>query len=128
MRLLLDTHTLIWWLTGDHRLSFVAHAAIKSGENGVWVSAASAYEVALKYGMGKLPEARQLAENFAGEVADEGFVSLPIEVREAQMAGRMDNPHRDPFDRILIAQALLNDLMLVSTDRTFDSFGVSRLW
>ena len=128
MKLLLDTHTLIWWLTEDARLSRSARDAVKATANPVWISAVSAYEVALKHGMGKLPEARRLAENFEAEILNAGFLSLPIMVREAQIAGRMDNPHRDPFDRMLIAQAMLNDLTLVSNERLFDSFGVSRLW
>ncbi|WP_428151763.1 type II toxin-antitoxin system VapC family toxin [Brevundimonas sp.] len=128
MRLLLDTHTLLWWLTDDSRLGREAHAALKSGENTIYVSAVSAYEVALKHGMGKLPEATRLAREFIEEVEAAGFEPLSLSVREAQVAGRMENAHRDPFDRMLIAQAILRDLTLVSNEKLFDSFGVARLW
>jgi PIN domain nuclease of toxin-antitoxin system len=128
MRLLLDTHALIWWMSGEAGLSRAAEAAIREGGNKVFVSAVSAYEIALKHGMGRLPQAAPLAERFETEVELEGFDILPITPREASQAGRMDNAHRDPFDRLLIAQGLLNELTLVSNERLFDSFGVARIW
>lgn len=128
MRLLLDTHALLWWLTDDARLGREAYSALRAGDNTIYVSAVSAYEVALKHGLGKLPEAAQLAREFLDEVDAAGFEPLPLSVREAQVAGRMDNAHRDPFDRMLIAQAILHDLTLVSNEKLFDSFGVARLW
>jgi PIN domain nuclease of toxin-antitoxin system len=128
LKLLLDTHALLWWLIDDPRLSRKAHASLKSGENVVYVSAISAYEVALKHGMGKLPEAEPLAQNFVEQIEAAGFEALPLSLREAQVAGRMTNDHRDPFDRMLIAQAILRDLTLVSNERVFDGFGVARLW
>jgi PIN domain nuclease of toxin-antitoxin system len=127
MRLLLDTHALIWWLTDDQRLGAEPRLAMRSAAE-VYVSAVSAYEVGLKHGMGKLPEARRLAEAFEEEIAAEGFIGLPISVAEAQLAGRMQNDHRDPFDRLLIAQGLLNNLTIVSNERVFDGFGVARVW
>ena len=128
MRLLLDTHALIWWMSGEAGLSRTAEVAIRDGGNTVFVSAVSAYEIALKHGMGRLPQAAPLAERFEPEVELEGFAILPITAREASQAGRMDNAHRDPFDRLLIAQGLLNELTLVSNERLFDSFGVARIW
>ena len=128
MRLLLDTHALLWWLTDDGKLGREAHAALRSGGTTVYVSAVSAYEVALKHGLGKLPEAARLSREFLEEVEAAGFEPLSLSVREAQVAGRMENAHRDPFDRMLIAQAILRDLTLVSNEKLFDSFGVARLW
>lgn len=128
MRLLLDTHALIWWMSGDSSLTRVAEAAIRDGGNSVFVSAVSAYEIGLKHGMGRLPQAALLAERFEAEADLEGFGVLPVTAREALFAGRMDNAHRDPFDRLLIAQGLLNDLALVSNERLFDAFGVARIW
>ena len=128
MRLLLDTHALIWWMSGEAGLSRAAEAAIRDGGNRVFVSAVSAYEIALKHGIGRLPQAAPLAERFEAEVKLEGFGILPITASEASQAGRMDNAHRDPFDRLLIAQGLLNELTLVSNERLFDSFGVARIW
>jgi len=128
MRLLLDTHALIWWMSGEAGLSGTAEAAIRDGGARVFVSAVSAYEIALKNGMGRLPKAGPLAERFEAEVDLEGFDILPITAREASHAGRLDHMHRDPFDRLLIAQGLLNDLTLVSNEQLFDTFGVACLW
>lgn len=128
MRYLLDTHALLWWLTDDRRLSLDVVAVVGSPASKIFVSAVSAYEVAFKHGLGKLPGAERLARAFEFEIAAEGFESLPISLREAQMAGRMDHPHRDPFDRLLIAQSLLNDMTIISNEKLFDSFGTTRLW
>lgn len=128
LRLLLDTHALIWWSGDEPGLSRPAEDAIRDGENEVFVSAVSAYEIALKHGMGRLPQAAPLAEAFDEQMRLEGFAVLPISAREASVAGGMDHRHRDPFDRLLIAQGLLNDLVLVSNEVVFDAFGVARLW
>ncbi|NBB65621.1 PIN domain-containing protein [Pseudomonas sp. ODNR1LW] len=128
MRLLLDTHALIWWMSGEVGLSRAAEAAIRDGNARIFVSAVSAYEIALKHAMGRLPQAGLLAERFEAEAELEGFDLLPITVREASHAGSLDHKHRDPFDRLLIAQGLLNDLTIVSNEQLFDSFGVARLW
>jgi PIN domain nuclease of toxin-antitoxin system len=128
VELLLDTHALLWWLVGNPRLSRVAADAMRSGEAVVHVSAASAWEIATKHRLGKLPEADAIAADLPGCVADQGFEPLPISFAEAELAGRLAGDHRDPFDRMLIAQALLRDLTLVSGDAAFDAFGVRRLW
>ena len=125
---MLDTHALIWWLTDDARLGRRADIALRSTDNEVLVSAVSAYEIAQKYRLGKLPEVEALATGFATEIAQEGFVGLAVTIADAQFAGQMENAHRDPFDRLLIAQSLLNGLTVVSNERVFDTFGVSRLW
>jgi len=128
VRLLLDTHVLIWWLAGDAMLSADAQAAIADPANEVLVSAASAWEVATKYRTGKLPQAAALAADMPSVLTGQGFVELPITVRHAQAAGSLPGPHRDPFDRMLIAQAALADLVLVSNEAVFDRYGVRRLW
>jgi PIN domain nuclease of toxin-antitoxin system len=129
VRLLLDTHALLWWVFGDPKLSRPARAAIGSnGENEVLVSAASAWEIATKYRIGKLPDARVVADDISGVVASEGFRELSISVRHAQRAGDLAGHHSDPFDRMLIAQAILDDLTLVSNEHAFDVCGVKRLW
>ena len=92
------------------------------------VSAASAWEITTKHRLGKLPGADQIAHDVAGAIASEGFQELPITVDEAARAGSLPGPHRDPFDRILISQALSRSLVLVSTESLFDSYGVRRLW
>jgi len=128
LKLLLDTHALIWWLLGDEALSRRAREAIADEANDVAVSAASAMEVATKFRIGKLPEAALLAQDFEAIIADQGFAELPISVHHARLAGEMNIAHKDPFDRLLIAQALAEDMVLVSNEALFDSFAVKRLW
>ncbi len=128
MRLLLDTHALIWWTSGLERLPLSVRLAIFDTENIVFVSAVSAVEVTTKYRLGKLPEAELLARNFEAQVAEEGFVDLPLTLRHGQLAGSLAIQHKDPFDRMLIAQAIVEDMTLVSNEQVFDGAGVRRLW
>lgn len=128
MRLLLDTHALIWWLAGEEALSARARDAIADEANSVAVSAASAMEVATKFRIGKLPDAALLAQDFEGIVAGQDFDELAITVRHARLAGELNIAHKDPFDRLLIAQAQVEDMTLVSNETLFDGFAVKRLW
>jgi PIN domain nuclease of toxin-antitoxin system len=128
MKLLLDTHALIWWLAGDDALSLPARQAIAEESNTVAISAASAMEVATKHRIGKLPGAALLAQDFEAIVAAQGFTELPITVHHARLAGLMDIAHKDPFDRLLIAQAQAEGMVLVSNEALFDGFAVERLW
>jgi len=128
MRLLLDTHAFLWWLSGDAALSNTAKAAIGDANNTIFVSAASAWEIATKHRIGKLPGVAAIAGDLSGAAADQGFIALPISLLHAQTAGALSGPHRDPFDRMLIAQAVLETLVLVSHKRIFGAYGVSRLW
>lgn len=128
MRLLLDTHALIWWGHEDSRLSRLATQQLAAKENTVFVSAVSAIEIATKHRIGKLPEADVLAARFEEEVEALGFSGLPVSLAHARLAGALDIPHRDPFDRLLIAQAMIDGLTLVSNEQIFDTFGVTRLW
>jgi PIN domain nuclease of toxin-antitoxin system len=129
VRLLLDTHAFLWWVFADRKLSRRARMAIDDDtENEVLVSAASAWEIATKHRIGRLPDARVVADDISGTLADEGFNELAISVRHAQRAGNLVGHHQDPFDRMLIAQAILEDLTLVSNERAFDAYGVRRLW
>lgn len=128
MRLLLDTHALLWWLDGNNRLSRKMRRAIADETNDVLVSAASAWEITTKARLGKLPGALDVAADVAGCIASQGFTALDITVRHAQRAGRLPGDHKDPFDRMLIAQAQIEDLSLVSDEHVFDASGVTRLW
>ncbi len=128
MDLLLDTHAFIWWLSGDGRLSRKARAALAADVNGIFVSAASAWEIATKYRIGKLDGVAAVVVDVAGAISSQGFSALPIGVQHGQLAGSLPGGHRDPFDRMLIAQALLENLLLVSNDSVFDGFGVHRYW
>ncbi len=106
MRALLDTHTFIWWITDSKRLPDSVQSPIADESNEVLISAASAWEVTTKHRIGKLPSAALIAADVSGAIADQGFEELPITVEDASRAGSLPGPHRDPFDRMLIAQAL----------------------
>ena len=128
MRLLLDTHVLIWWFSGDSRLSIPARQTIVDDSNNVLVSAAAAWEIATKHRLGKLPSAETLVLDMSGAIAGQNFEELPITVEHAARAGALPGPHRDPFDRMLIAQALTHNLVFISNESLFDRYGVRRLW
>ena len=128
MRLLLDTHAFLWWLDGDRRLSIKARRLIADEANAVLVSAASAWEITTKARLGKLPGAKDVAADVLGCIGNQGFVPLDITVLHAQRAGGLAGDHRDPFDRMLIAQAQLEDVAIISDDAVFDEYGVRRVW
>ena len=128
MKLLLDTQALLWYLLDDGRLSATAQEAIASADNRVLVSAVSAIELATKHRIGKRPEARGLAGQLSHVAARWGFEPLAITSEHGDLAGLLDIPHRDPFDRLLIAQAQVEQALLVSNETLFDRFAVRRLW
>ena len=128
MRLLLDTHALLWWLAGDDQLTLRARQAIGDRRNEIIISAASAWEVTTKHRLGKLPGAGPLAVDFAREIRGQGFTTLPIDMTHAQVAGALPGEHRDPFDRMLVAQAREEHLAVVSNETLFDDYGVKRIW
>ncbi len=128
MRLLLDTHAFLWWLAGDNSLSPSAKAAITDEDNNIFFSAASVWEIATKHRIGKLSGVAAIVADLDKAIVDQGFVGLPISLRHGQVAGALPGPHRDPFDRMLIAQAMTENLVLVSNERSFDAYGVGRLW
>lgn len=126
--MLLDTHALLWWLDGDRSLTRRARTAIADQDNVIFVSAASAWEITTKSRLGKLPGAGAVAADVVGSVAAQGFSPLDMTMQHAQRAGRLPGALRDPFDRMLIAQAQLDDLTVVSSEAAFDAYGISRLW
>jgi len=128
VRLLLDTHALLWWLSDEPALSASARKLIARASNTLLVSAASAWEIATKVRLGKLPDAADLVADFGGYLARERFESLPITVEHALRAGLLPGPHKDPFDRMLIAQAIAENIPILSADVAFDSYKVRRLW
>jgi PIN domain nuclease of toxin-antitoxin system len=128
VRLLLDTHTLLWWWLDDPRLSQRASEAIGDLDAEVYVSAATAWEIATKVRIGKLPSARRLAEHFEAGLAEQGFRKLPITVAHGSRAGLLKGDHRDPFDRILAAQSLIEDLPVASADVRIARFGAALFW
>ena len=125
MRLLLDTHTFIWWFAGNETLIRVRPAGDSGWDNDILISAASAWEIATKYRVRRLRDAKGLAKDITGHIADENFEGLAITVEDAARASALQGPLRDPFDRMLIAQALGRNLVLISLETLFDQYGGS---
>ena len=128
MRALLDTHTLLWWILEDPALSQTARETIAETSNTILVSAASAWELAIKFRLGKLPRAADLVSNFLSEVEHEGFQLLPISAEHGIRAGLLAGPHKDPFDRMLIAQSQAENTPIISNEIVFENYGIRRLW
>jgi PIN domain nuclease of toxin-antitoxin system len=122
VKLLLDTHALLWWLNDDARLGQSAAEAIAEGEI-VAVSAASAWEIGIKQAIGKLSGPADLS----AELVANGFTELPVTVAHALAAGELPPHHADPFDRMLVAQARLEGLTLVTRDDRLADYGIARL-
>lgn len=128
MKLLLDTHTLLFWAFGSSALSRRAGALIADRSNTILVSSASAWEIATKHRLGRLPEASVLVQDMAGWFERAGLVELPMTIAHAQRAGSLHQPHRDPFDRMLAAQSLLENVPILGRDRALQDFGVQLVW
>lgn len=127
MRLLLDTHALLWWLLDDAELPASARRLIERAE-AVRVSAASIWEVAIKQRSGKLPELALAAAELPELIRQSGFLPLPVDERHAAAVASLPLHHRDPFDHLLIAQAQIEQLTLVSRDSQFAAYGVALRW
>lgn len=128
MKLLLDTHTIVWTMNGGPRLSRAARAAIASPTNQAFVSAASIWEASIKFHLGRFPDAALLVDNPRKVLESLELEGLQISIEHSRLAGSLVNMHKDPFDRMLAAQALLEGMMLVSADLVFDEVSVQRLW
>lgn len=128
MRILLDTHALLWWLLDDPRLSGAARRAIGPAEHQVLVSSASAWELSTKHRLGKLPEIGEIIARLPRHIRQERFEVLPISFEHALLAGQLPGPHRDPFDRMLIAQARKEVLSVVTGDAVFAEYDVKVIW
>jgi PIN domain nuclease of toxin-antitoxin system len=128
MRFLLDTHTLLWSFNGSSSLSPRARRIIEHGGNELLVSAASAWKIATKVRLGKLPTGEEFVADFDRYLSHLGCDALPISRTDAIRAGGLAGEHCDPFDRMLIAQAQTEGLPVISNDRIFDAYHVRRLW
>lgn len=128
MNLLLDTHALLWFAEEPERLSRRARTLIEDEDNVVLVSAVSAFEIATKYRLGKLPRSGVLAAGFEGEVKSRDFQLVAISATHGRLAGTLTADHRDPFDRLLAAQSIVEGVPLVSCDTALDAFALNRLW
>ena len=125
---LLDTHALLWVIYAPTRLRAEVLTEIGKGDVPVFASAISAYEISLKHNYNRLGFAEPLARDFLKEIAVPGFTPLSLTAEHARLAGALSIPHRDPFDRMLIAQAQIEQLTLISNEALFDQFGVIRFW
>ena len=128
MRALLDTHALIWALTDNPKLSRKARALLADPRIEQMVSAASVMEIFTKHRIGKLPEADGIVRDWDRIMASPGYALLPIAAEHARVAGSLDIAHKDPFDRLLIAQARIENVPLLSNEKLFDGCGVQRIW
>jgi PIN domain nuclease of toxin-antitoxin system len=125
---LIDTHVLLWWLFGDKRLSRRAHGLVRDPDNKIIVSSATAWEIAIKHQSGRLASVRPLILDYAGWIARAGFAELPISSGHAIRAGSWEVEHRDPFDRMIAAQAKLEGVKLVTRDPALEDFGIETIW
>jgi PIN domain nuclease of toxin-antitoxin system len=125
---LLDTNTLLWWFFGAELLSYHSFEVIADRSIDVFVSSVSAMEIATKHRIGKLPQAAPLVGGFAAVIAEEGFKPLPLRLEHGDLAGSFPSAHADPWDRLLAAQAQIEDLTLVTNDRKMETFGIKPYW
>jgi PIN domain nuclease of toxin-antitoxin system len=123
-RLLVDTHALLWWLTDDPELPTTARDAISDPDNEPFVSTVSVWEIAIKRSLGKIHAPDDLPER----ISDDGFTWLPISAKHAWHVRGLPMHHRDPFDRLLVAQALVERLPVISRDTVLDRYGVEVRW
>jgi PIN domain nuclease of toxin-antitoxin system len=128
VKLLLDTHVLLWALGEPERLSRLARLAIEDPANLRLVSSASAWEIAIKHRLGRLPGAQVVLEGYDRHLKRLRATELPIASHHAILAGGLPHPHRDPFDRMLAAQAMLEGAIVVSNDRALEVLGARRIW
>jgi PIN domain nuclease of toxin-antitoxin system len=128
VRLLLDTHAFLWWVADSPELSRRARRAIAAADNECLVSAASCWELAIKASLGKLDLPGTVERFVPHQMMVNGFSELPVELRHAAGVARLPFHHRDPFDRLLASQALVEDVSIVSADAVFGKYGVPRIW
>lgn len=128
MTSILDTHALYWYVDKDHLLSRPTHAAITNPANDLCISAATVWEVSIKYGLGKLKLSLPYRDWIERAIADLGLTVLPITVAYADRQARLPYLNGDPFDRLIVAQAPTDGLPVVSADAALDGYGVTRLW
>ena len=128
MNLLLDTHSFLWFINGDAQLSTRARSSIEDSQNQSLLSTASVWEMAIKVSLGKLSLGQPLDVLVPQQLATNGFQLMPISLPHTFAVATMPFHHRDPFDRLLIAQALTEQIPLVGADTIFDLYGVNRIW
>ena len=127
-RFLLDTHVVLWWLFDDHRLTALARSIIQNPANTIFVSSASGWEISTKYRLGKLPHAEEAVRNLPSLLRRARMDVLPITIEHALAAGALPGPHRDPFDRMLIAQSRIEGVPIMTSDTAFKQYSVELVW
>ena len=125
---LLDTHVVLWWFFNDPQLSYRSRAIIEDGEQKLFVSAASAWEISTKHRIGKLPKAAEAVDRFEELLRQARMESLAISMQHGLLAGSLVSEHRDPFDRMIVPQAQLEKLAVISADPVFKGFGIEVVW
>ena len=128
MRVLLDTHTFLWFVLGDSKLSATARKEIENPSNGKFVSPASYWETAIKISIGKYTLPQPYEQFIQKAIDDNGFVILPVEPKHTAVLTNLPFHHRDPFDRLIVAQAMVEQMPVVSGDPAFDAYPVKRIW
>jgi PIN domain nuclease of toxin-antitoxin system len=128
VRLLLDTHVFAWWLINDPALSDTARKHIADPQNDIYVSAVTAFEMAIKHRIGKWPEVEALLPVFDEELRARNFMPLPVSIAHGIKAGQLVAEHRDPFDRLLAAQAVVEDIPIVTQDMQVQVLGATVIW
>ena len=128
MRALLDTHAFLWWISDDPRLSEKAREIIADGHNELFFSAASGWEISIKAGLGRLEVPENLQRFIADQLSRNAIQVLPIYLSHAQHTGTLPVHHRDPFDRILVSQAILEEMPLLSADSHLSRYLVEVVW
>ena len=128
MRVLLDTHAFLWWISDDRRLSDRAREIIGDGRNELYFSAASGWEISIKVGLGRLDAPESLDRFIADQLSRNAIQALPIYLRHALHTRTLPDHHRDPFDRILVSQAVLEETPLLSADPQISRYPVEVVW
>jgi PIN domain nuclease of toxin-antitoxin system len=128
LKFLLDTHVFLWWITDDSRLSPKARELISNGQNELFFSAASAWEIAIKAQIGRLQLSNKPDVLIPDQLLKNSIEALPIHLRHALHVFDLPSHHRDPFDRMIIAQAKLEDLPIISSDKVFSQYSVEVVW
>ena len=128
MRILLDTHAIVWWATGDKRLSRRARVAIADPNTEVFISIASAWEIRIKATLQKITLNESVDALYRSLIIDQDFRMIGVELKDIEHLSKLPRHHRDPFDRMLVAQALRGDLTLVTKNRVVSSYGTPTLW
>ena len=128
MRLLLDTHTFIWYATDNSRLSTIARSLINNGENDIFLSTASIWEMAIKHSIGRLSFSLPFMEFIRQQLSVSNIGILEINLDQIEVVASLPLHHRDPFDRLIISQAIAEQIPILSVDSVFDNYAIARLW